>query len=182
MLEEHLDQEKYDEIVQRSTLPTIEITQYAQELLDVISVSKLATVCIRVALYQAGFKLSFNLVSSHDADSLNNPLRQVTGERAASIHTIIYIMNQLFISNNDLVTLDWIENEYCKTGRSKWDGVILKVNDKKTSPALVEFSGGSKVNAIMNKEACDINKLSSNMVSIVADLPDNVYNAPYGGF
>ncbi|KAG1473326.1 hypothetical protein G6F56_001015 [Rhizopus delemar] len=167
MLEEHLDQEKYDEIVQRSTLPTIEITQYAQELLDVISVSKLATVCIRVALYQAGFKLSFNLV---------------TGERAASIHTIIYIMNQLFISNNDLVTLDWIENEYCKTGRSKWDGVILKVNDKKTSPALVEFSGGSKVNAIMNKEACDINKLSSNMVSIVADLPDNVYNAPYGGF
>lgn len=39
MLEEHLDQEKYDEIVERSTLPTIEITQYAQELLDAISVS-----------------------------------------------------------------------------------------------------------------------------------------------
>ncbi|KAI7906511.1 uncharacterized protein BX663DRAFT_427999 [Cokeromyces recurvatus] len=66
MLEEHFDQEKYDEIVRRSTLPTIEITQYAQELLDTIPISKLATVYIRVALYQAGFKLSFNLVLNHD--------------------------------------------------------------------------------------------------------------------
>lgn len=107
-------------------------------------------------------------------DSPNNPLKQVTGERTASIYTIIYVINQLFISNNDLVALDWIENEYCKTGRSKWDGIILKVNDKKTSPVLVEFSGGSKVNATMNKEAYDISKLYSNMISIIADLPDNI--------
>lgn len=63
---------------------------------------------------------SFDLI-----DSPNNPLKQVTGERTASIHTTIYVINQLFISNNDLVALDWIENEYCKTGRSKWDGIIL---------------------------------------------------------
>ncbi|GAA5807652.1 hypothetical protein MFLAVUS_001022 [Mucor flavus] len=47
-------------------------------------------------------------------DSPNNPLKEVTGERKACINTIIYIMNQLLIANNDLVALDWIENEFCK--------------------------------------------------------------------
>ncbi|KAI7906510.1 uncharacterized protein BX663DRAFT_427493, partial [Cokeromyces recurvatus] len=42
------------------------------------------------------------------------------------------------------------------------------------SPVLVEFPGGSKVNATINKEAYDINKLYSNMISIIADLPDNI--------
>lgn len=55
MLEEYFDEERYNEIVRRSTLPAVQITQYSQELLDTISVSKLAIVCIRVALYQAGF-------------------------------------------------------------------------------------------------------------------------------
>lgn len=50
-------------------------------------------------------------------------------ETLFSIQTIIYVINELFISNNDLVALDWIEHEYCKTGRRKWDGVILKVNN-----------------------------------------------------
>lgn len=83
------------------------------------------------------------------------------------------------LSNNDLVALDWIENEYCKTGRSKWDGVILQVIDKKTSPVLVELSGGSKVNATMNKEAHDISKLYSNIISIIADLPDNIFKTMF---
>ena len=77
MLEEHFDQEKHDEIVRRPALPTIEITQYAQELRDAISVLKLAVVCIRVALYQAGFKLSFNLVLNHDAGFIETTVRHL---------------------------------------------------------------------------------------------------------
>ncbi|KAI8094145.1 hypothetical protein BDF21DRAFT_458577 [Thamnidium elegans] len=59
-------------------------------------------------------------------DSPNNPLKQVSGERTACISATIYVINQLFISNNDFVNLDWIENEYGKISQSKWDGVILK--------------------------------------------------------
>ncbi|KAG2234737.1 hypothetical protein INT48_000086 [Thamnidium elegans] len=93
-----------------------------------------ATVCIRPALYKAGLKLSFNLILNYDACSIettvrhfpNNPLKQVSGERTACISATIYVINQLFISNNDFVNLDWIENEYGKISQSKWDGVILK--------------------------------------------------------
>lgn len=107
-------------------------------------------------------------------DSPNNPLKQTTGERAACIHTIIYIMSQLFLANNDLVAFEWIESEYCQTSRCKWDGVLLKVDNKKVSPVLIEFSGGTKVNNTINKESSDISKLYSNMMNVVASLPASV--------
>ncbi|CEG63945.1 hypothetical protein RMATCC62417_01008 [Rhizopus microsporus] len=88
------------------------------------------------------YHYTLNLVGSP-----NSPLRQAAEERAASIHAIIYIMNQLFLANNDLIDLDWIENESCQTGRRKWDGVILRASDKK----YCEFSGGTKANTTMNK-------------------------------
>lgn len=37
--------------------------------------------------------------------SPNNPLSTVILERTAAIHTAIYIINQLFLSNNDIVEL-----------------------------------------------------------------------------
>jgi hypothetical protein len=58
-------------------LPTIEITQYAQGILDAISVSKLAIACISVVLYQAGFRLSFNLVLNHDAGFSKTTVRHL---------------------------------------------------------------------------------------------------------
>lgn len=86
-------------------------------------------------------------------NSPHNPLIQTTGERAACIHTNIYIIEQLFLANNNVVVLDWIENEYCQTSRCKWDGIIMKVNSKKVSIAFIEFSGGIKVNATMKMKS-----------------------------
>ena len=77
MLEERVDQENFEEIVKRSTLPKIELTTYAQELLDAVADSKPAPMSIRVALYQAGFKLSFNLILNHDAGFIETTIRHL---------------------------------------------------------------------------------------------------------
>lgn len=107
-------------------------------------------------------------------DTPSNPITQATRERTACINTIIYIINQLFLASNDVVVLEWIENMYCQTNRCKWDGVLLKTNDKKVSTALVEFSGGTKINATISKETSDISKLYSKMMSIITNLPHNI--------
>jgi hypothetical protein len=83
-------------------------------------------------------------------------------------------MNQLFLANNDVVGLDRIENEYCQTSRCKWGGVIMKINNKKVSTVLIEFSSGTTVNATINKETSDISKLYYNMMNIIADLPASI--------
>jgi hypothetical protein len=106
-------------------------------------------------------------------DSPRNPLIQPTGERSACTYTTVYIMNQLFLSNNDVVEMNWIENEYCVTDRRKWDGAIVMVNNKTVSTVLVEFSGGVK-NATIVKEKTDIAKLYVNMTKIIDSLPDSV--------
>ncbi|KAI8877148.1 hypothetical protein K501DRAFT_278751 [Backusella circina FSU 941] len=107
-------------------------------------------------------------------DSPRNPLLQSTKERTTSISTIIHIIDEMFLTNNDIITLDWIENEYCQTGRSKWDGILLKVDNKKVSMGLVEFSGGVKINATANKERSDISKLYANMLTIANGIPVDV--------
>ncbi|CEG78168.1 hypothetical protein RMATCC62417_12814 [Rhizopus microsporus] len=76
----------------------------------------------------------------------------MTGERTASTNTIMYIMNQLFLANNDLTAFGWIESEYCHTSRCKWDDALFKFGNKKVSSVLIEFSGGTKVNNTMNGE------------------------------
>lgn len=44
--------------------------------------------------------------------SPNNPLNQNTLERTAAIYFKIYIVNQLFMSDNDVVKLGWLEREF----------------------------------------------------------------------
>lgn len=90
-------------------------------------------------------------------------------------------MNQQFLANNDLVVFEWIENEYCQTSRCKWDGVLLKVDNKKVSPVLIEFSGGTKVNNTINKESSDINKLYSNMMNVVASVSKKMFCSRFYG-
>ncbi|KAI7906563.1 uncharacterized protein BX663DRAFT_496918 [Cokeromyces recurvatus] len=166
MLKKQLAEKDYNDIIQHATLLNVELTEYAEDLITSLCESKLATISLRNIMYEIGYRQAFNLVLNRDAgfietttrhfldlmDSPNNSLIQTTGERAACIHTIIYIINQLFLADNDVVALDWIEKEYCQTGRCKWDGIIMKVNNKKISTVFVEFSGGIKVNATMKKE------------------------------
>jgi hypothetical protein len=118
-------------------------------------------------------------------DSPRNPLTQPAKERTAAINTIIFIVNELFIANNDVVELDWIENEYCMTSRSKWDGVLIKVDDKRVSVALAEFSGGCQFNATTSKEVSDINKLYQCLKLMIDKIPEsippNVYCVRYYG-
>lgn len=73
--------------------------------------------------------------------SPRNPLNQRVLERTAATFFIIFIVNQLFISNNDIIELDWLEREFFATDRAKWDGVLIKVENRSCSAGLIEFSG-----------------------------------------
>lgn len=103
--------------------------------------------------------------------SPNNPLNQNTLERTAATYTIIHIVNQLFIANNDIIELGWLEREFYATEKAKWDGVLFKVGNKSISPGLIEFSGGCNDKTSSNKNQRDITKLYSNMLQILKSLP-----------
>jgi hypothetical protein len=66
-------------------------------------------------------------------------------ERTAATYFIIFIVNQLFISNNDVIELDWLEREFFATDRTKWDGVLIKADNRSCSAGLIEFSGGGTI-------------------------------------
>lgn len=73
-----------------------------------------------------GSNISNLFISSLDLlCSPNNPLNQNILERIAATYFIIYIINQLFMSDNDLVQLDWLEHEFFATDKTKWDGVLI---------------------------------------------------------
>ena len=82
------------------------------------------------------FIFSLDLMSSP-----RNPLNQRVLERTAATYFIIFIVNQLFISNNDVIELDWLEREFFATDRTKWDGVLIKADNRSCSAGLIEFSG-----------------------------------------
>ncbi|KAI8879475.1 hypothetical protein K501DRAFT_296998 [Backusella circina FSU 941] len=90
------------------------------------------------------------------------PLNTIMLERTAATYLIIFIVNQLFISNND--------REFFSTDRTKFDGIILKVGDKSIAPGLVEFSGGINDKTSSQKNAKDIEKLYTNMVKVMEDI------------
>lgn len=50
----------------------------------------------------------------------------------------------------------------------------MKVDNKKASTALIELSGGIKVNATMKKEALAITKLYISIIKIIGTLPENI--------
>lgn len=76
------------------------------------------------------------------------------------------VKNQLFLANNDIVELGWLEWEYYSTGKTKWDGVLFHTNDLTISPGFVEFSGGVKDNTALTKERRDVSKLYTKMISL----------------
>lgn len=63
MLQEHISQEDYSEIIEHVSLPDIELTAYAQKLIVALCRSQLAILSIRSTLYKVEFKQSFNLIT-----------------------------------------------------------------------------------------------------------------------
>lgn len=99
----------------------------------------------------------------------NNPLNKIMLERAAVSYLIIYLVNQLFIANNDAVELGWFEREFYATDRAKFDRIFFKVGSKSVVPAFVEFSGGINDKTSSRKNSKDIEKLYRNMIKVVND-------------
>lgn len=90
-------------------------------------------------------------------------------ERTAATYLIIFIVSQLFISNNDVLELGWLEREYFATNRAKFNGIIFKVGDKSIDSRLVKLSRGINDKTSSQKEAKYIKKLHANMVKALGD-------------
>lgn len=99
--------------------------------------------------------------------SPRNPLNQRVLERTAATFFIIFIVNQLFISNNDVIELDWLEREFFATDKAKWDGVLIKVENRSCSAGLIEFSGGCNDQTSGTKNQRDITKLYSKLMKVL---------------
>lgn len=80
------------------------------------------------------------------------------------------LVNQLFISNNGVIELGWLEREFFSTGRTKFDGIVFKAGNKSIAPGLLEFSGGINDKTPYQKNAKDIQKLYTNMVKVMGDI------------
>lgn len=89
--------------------------------------------------------------------SSRNPMQHTALERTAASLTTAQILNYLFLSENDVLDLNWFEKE-CKLVKStKWDGVAFCVKNKKFT--LAEFSGGINFNSTTKKENDDEKKI-----------------------
>lgn len=99
--------------------------------------------------------------------SPNNPLNKIMFERTAASYLIIYLINQLFIANNDIIELGWLERECYSTDRTKFNGIFFKVGNKSIAPALVEFSGGINDKTPSRKNSKDIEKLYRSMIKVM---------------
>ena len=64
---------------------------------------------------------------------------------------VIYLVNQLFIVNNDVIELGWLEPEFYSTDRSQFGGVLFKVRKKSISPGLIDFQEGSMTKSHIKK-------------------------------
>lgn len=105
--------------------------------------------------------------------SPNSPLNKIMLERTAASYLIIYLVNQLFIANNDVIEIGWLEREFYSTDRSKFDGVLFKVGKKSISPGLIEFSGGINDKTSSRKNSKDIEKLYSSMIKVMKNAKTN---------
>ena len=102
-------------------------------------------------------------------NSPQNPINKTMLERTSAAYLIIYLVNQLFLPNNDIIELAWLEREFYLTDRSKFDGILFKVGNKSIAPVIIEFSGGINDKTSSRKNSNDIEKLYRNMAKIMKD-------------
>ncbi|GAA5807060.1 hypothetical protein MFLAVUS_000410 [Mucor flavus] len=187
ILKPEISAEEFDRITDATNIEPIVLTDHAAALINALQSSTLFSSLIRESLCTNGFKRDFDFILHSDASfvevttryflnllcSPNNPLNQKTLERTAATYFIIYIENQLFLSDNDLVQLDWLEREFFATDKRKWDGVLIKVDNRSCSPGLIEFFGGCNDNTPSSKSQHDVTKLYSKLVKVLKNHPSN---------
>lgn len=198
ILKEQTCEKEYDNIKSAASATTIVLTENARRLIEQINEAHLTTKAIKRALIEFSYQHDIDPIIHHDAQFLdrtvthfldliaspNNPLCTNILERTAAAHSTIYIINQLFLSNNDIVELAWLERECAATEKSKWDGVLFKIREKDVSVALVEFSGGSNDKTSTIKESSDIEKLYTKMLKVINDtdpIPKALYCVRFYG-
>ncbi|KAI8081089.1 hypothetical protein BDF21DRAFT_462743 [Thamnidium elegans] len=144
----------------------IVLTENARNLIEQINEAHLTTKAIKRALIEFSYNHDIDPIIHHDAQFID------------PVHTTIYVINQLFLSNNDIAELAWLERECAATEKSKWNGVLFKVRERHISVALMEFSGGSNDKTSSIKESCDIEKLYTKMLKVIDDT-DHIPKAMY---
>ncbi|KAI7888833.1 uncharacterized protein EV154DRAFT_425059 [Mucor mucedo] len=178
--------DEYDAIIKASSLDDVTLSKHAQTIINAFKVTLPSTKHIRSVLRTHGNPVDFDLFEHADfgfietttrhfmvlVESPRNPLLGSINGRTTAIHTTTIVLNQLFISFNDVLALYWIEKEHCTTKKRKWDGVIVSVKDQRLSISLVEFSGGINSNNTQAKEKHDITKLYNNMVKVIENIPE----------
>ncbi|CAO3678995.1 unnamed protein product [Rhizopus microsporus] len=175
---------QFESIMKATKIDLNPMSIQANTLIKELNDTPLSVQALRKALYHCGFHDNFDLITNHDIgfikvtvrhfldfmNSPNSPLNTIMLERTAATYLIIFIVNQLFISNNDVIKLGWLEREFFSTDRTKFDGIIFKVGDKSIAPGLVESSGGINDKTSSQKKSKDIEKLYTNMVKVMEDI------------
>ncbi|KAI8082203.1 hypothetical protein BDF21DRAFT_338690, partial [Thamnidium elegans] len=181
ILQSEISEDEFNNITNATHIKPIVLSDYAIELSNALQDCSLSPSVLRDTLYTNGFKKGFDSVIHSDAafievatchfldlmSSPRNPLNQRALERIAATLFIIFIVNQLFISNNDIIELDWLEREFFATDRAKWDGVLIKVENRSCSADLIEFSEGCNDQTSSTKNQCDITKLYSKLMKVL---------------
>ncbi|KAI8368688.1 hypothetical protein BD560DRAFT_454735 [Blakeslea trispora] len=181
-LKEHITEEEYMDIISSIKTEQVELSKNANELIKAIkSINSFSCKNLRNTLYKHGYQCDYDPIAEYDTgivenllqhfldliESPNNPLNSKSLERTAAVHTSIIIINRLFLSVNDIIELGWLEREYYATHKTKWDGVLFKVDDHKISPGFVEFSGGVNSSTTVTKERRDLEKLYSKIIDVM---------------
>ncbi|KAI8645556.1 hypothetical protein BD408DRAFT_338648, partial [Parasitella parasitica] len=175
---------QFESIINSTKIDPIPISTQADNLINALNDTPLSMQPLRKTLYSHGFNESFDFVTNHDIgfmevtvryfldlmSSPNSPLNTIMLERTAATYLNIYIVNQLFITNNDVIELGWLEREFCSTDRTKFDGIIFKIGNKSIAPGFVEFSGGINDKTSPLKYTKDNEKLYSNMIKAMVDI------------
>ncbi|CAO3677301.1 unnamed protein product [Rhizopus microsporus] len=182
ILQSEISENEFNNVTNATHIEPIVLSDYATELSNALQHCPLSLSALRDTLYTKGFKRGFDSVIHSDAafievatrhfldlmSSPRNPLNQRVLERTAATFFIIFIVNQLFISNNDIIELDWLEREFFATDRAKWDGVLIKVENRSCSAGLIEFSGGGcNDQTSSTKNQRDITKLYSKLMKVL---------------
>ncbi|CAO3633513.1 unnamed protein product [Mucor fragilis] len=181
VLQSEISENEYRDITSATEINPINLSAYATQLSNALLECPLSLPILRQTLYDNGFRREFDPVMHPDAafievttrhfldlmSSPRNPLNERVLERSAATFFIIFIINQLFISNNDVIQLDWVEREFFATEKAKWDGALIKADSKCCSAGLIEFSGGLHDQTPSTKNNNDITKLYSKLIKVL---------------
>ncbi|KAL0141774.1 hypothetical protein V8B55DRAFT_1595710 [Mucor lusitanicus] len=163
----------YRRIINATNPKEPEISNDAKVLITAIKELRvLSCKSLRNTLYQNGYKLNHNPINDSDIGLVENLVKHFLDLIEFPKNPLSNTILGLFLANNDIVELGWLEREYYSTGKTKWDGVLFNTNDHTISPGFVEFSGGVKDNTTMTKECRDVFKLYTKMIELIRSYPD----------